>query len=152
MRSTALLGLAALAGCNQAEPPKDKVETIVVTNAASSVPQSQVPGATPTPPPVPTPPPTAPYQHMRATGTEPFWGMEVLPGQLRYSSPDLPDGVTFAATSADGLRFAGLMNGTAVTLVLAPGLCSDGMSDRRYPYSAVVTLGPQTLRGCARAE
>ena len=147
----AVLGAALLAGC-QKQPPHEILVTVDITGSPAAIPTAQVtgtPGATPV---VPRPAPTTPYQHFQASGNEPFWSMEVLPGQLRYSSPDQPGGVTFAATSSDGLRFAGTLNNSPVTLFIAPGLCSDGMSDHRYPYSAVVTIGAQSLHGCARAE
>ena len=149
----AVLGAMLLAGC--AKQPAE--ERVVMDDPAGSPaitppsdpPRPSAPVAIRT---APQPAPSELYRHIQANGTEPFWAIEVLPGQLRFSSPDQPSGVTFAATSGDGLHFAGRMNGTPVTLVLAPGLCSDGMSDRRYPYSASATIGAQSLHGCARAD
>ena len=149
----AVLGAVLLAGCAK-QPAEERVVMDDPTGRPAAAlpsdpPRPSAPVATPT---APQPAPTELYRHIQANGTEPFWAIEVLPGQLRFSSPDQPSGVTFAATSGDGLHFAGRMNGTPVTLVLAPGLCSDGMSDRRYPFSAIATIGAQSLHGCARAD
>lgn len=160
----AVLGAVLLAGC-QKQAADEHLVVVDITDSPAAMPPP-VPGlpstpvATPSAPlsapnpssTAPTAPPPPPYQHLEANGTEPFWAIEVLPGKLRFSSPEQLSGVTFAATSGDGLHFAGRMNGTPVTLVLAAGPCSDGMSERRYPYRATATLGSQVLRGCARAK
>jgi len=44
------------------------------------------------------------------------------------------------------------MEGAAVTITLTPGACSDGMSDRTYPYVATIALGDETLRGCGYTD
>jgi uncharacterized membrane protein len=40
------------------------------------------------------------------------------------------------------------LNGEAFTATLTPGDCSDGMSDRTFPFVATIALGEETLRGC----
>lgn len=88
-------------------------------------------------------------------GNEPFWGMEIAPqagGYLAtYSTPENIDGATFAASrfaGNNGLGFSGELDGAAVQVALTPGECSDGMSDRAYPYTATVAIGETTLYGC----
>ena len=89
-------------------------------------------------------------------GTEPFWGINVEPdGEgyvATYSSPENIDGTRFAVqrfAGNNGVSFSGEMEGEAMSLAITPGDCSDGMSDRSYPYTATVSLGDSTLFGCA---
>lgn len=89
-------------------------------------------------------------------GTEPFWGIEIQPdtsGQpiARYTTPDNIDGRVFAVSrfsGNNGLGFSGDLEGEAVVIAVTPGECSDGMSDRTYPYVATVSLGETSLDGC----
>lgn len=94
-------------------------------------------------------------EHLQALGTEPFWSVDVLPGQLRYSDPENIAGIQFAATRADmgtHVRYSGTMQGKAVVLVIEPGRCSDGMSDTVYSFKASLTIAGNTEQGCARAK
>lgn len=136
MRSALIAGLLALAGCTAMNADQQ----------ASGAPQ-----ATATTAAVTTAEPSE--MHFKALGTEPFWGLEVLPGQLKYSSPENLGGTIFAATqSIEGSqrRYSGTLEGKAVTLVIEPGECSDGMSDQVFAYKATFTWGDRTERGCAR--
>lgn len=89
------------------------------------------------------------------TGTEPFWGIEISADgdayRASYSSPDNLDGTSFPVSrfaGNNGLGFSGEMDGQAVQIALTPGACSDGMSDRSYPYTATVALADNVLMGC----
>lgn len=89
-------------------------------------------------------------------GTEPFWGLSIKPVlggfEAKYASPELPDGAVFSVSrfaGNNGLGFSGDWNGAPVNLALTPGDCSDGMSDRLYPYTATLQLDEVTLFGCA---
>ena len=85
------------------------------------------------------------------TGTEPFWGMTIKDGRAHYGNPDHPEGWEFPVkrfAGNNGLGFSGDWDGTAVTITLTPGQCSDGMSDRTFPFVATIALGEETLRGC----
>ena len=148
MRKAALAGLLALAGCEQAS---DAPQPVPSSSAVSSVPAAiPAPRAEASPNVTPTP---VPQMHFQATGTEPFWAVEVLPGALRYAAPEQLDGITFAATASSlgsGYRYAGTMAGAPVTLAITPGTCSDGMSDRVYAYTAALTIDGLVMHGCAR--
>ena len=134
-----LAGLTLLAGCTPAEPaPPPRATAAHVTPAAAPARAGKAGTA------------VVRDQRFRAIGTEPFWGIDVLPGRLRYSSPEQPAGVGFAAQTSDGRRFTGTMAGQAVSLVITPGTCSDGMSDTVYAFTAEVTIGALALHGCAR--
>ena len=92
-------------------------------------------------------------------GTEPFWGLSIAPSgngfEATYSSPELPAGTSFPVTrfaGNNGLGFSGDWAGAPVNLALTPGECSDGISDRTYPYTATLQLDEVTLFGCAHTS
>lgn len=92
---------------------------------------------------------------LRFTGTEPFWGGTVSGAQLTWSTPENIDGEHIAVTrfaGRGGLTFSGTLGGQQFDMALTPGDCSDGMSDRTYPFTATVKLGAQQLSGCAWRE
>lgn len=87
-----------------------------------------------------------------AVGTEPFWNISVRAEGLTLTRADHPGVVTAnPGVRADGDQ--GVWDGTVgeqrLVLRLTPGDCADGMSDRRYGYSAEVWIDGETLRGCA---
>jgi uncharacterized membrane protein len=107
---------------------------------------------------------------LRLVGTEPFWGGTLTRDRLTIAGVDRPEiavrnpGVRACAPQAcffgnfrdPGPRYvnAVLPDGRRLSLRLDPAPCSDGMSDRRYPYVANLTLaaGPgqvERLTGCA---
>jgi uncharacterized membrane protein len=92
---------------------------------------------------------------IRLTGTEPFWGGEIAQGEARYTTPDIPDGIRFPVqrfAGNNGLAFTGTMDGTSFDLTVTPGECSDGMSDRTYPYTATLLIGGEQRTGCAYTD
>lgn len=110
------------------------------------------------PAPAPTPAPAALggvdlTQPVRALGTEPFWSVEITPQDLAYTAVNSPElraanpGPTIQGTTA--VYAAAAPDGKAMVVTLIATECSDGMSDRVYPLTARVELGPQTLNGCA---
>ncbi|QZD94513.1 COG3650 family protein [Qipengyuania gelatinilytica] len=89
------------------------------------------------------------------TGTEPFWGGEISGTEARYSTPENPDGTAFAVqrfAGNNGLGFTGAIMGAPFDLTITPGDCSDGMSDRTYPYTATLLLGGNQRNGCAYTD
>lgn len=101
---------------------------------------------------------TAPYdgiaenERVYFTGTEPFWGGDVHNGSLIWSTPENVDGEVIAVdrfAGRGGLSFSGALAGEAFVMTVTPSACSDGMSDRSYPYATTVNLGERTLEGCA---
>lgn len=88
---------------------------------------------------------------VRITGTEPFWGGEVSNGELTYTTPENSDGTVVPVSrfaGRGGLSFSGEMNGKALTLAVTPGACSDGMSDRTYPFVVTLRIGDDLRNGC----
>ncbi|QIQ85303.1 hypothetical protein [Erythrobacter sp.] len=92
---------------------------------------------------------------IEVTGTEPFWGMTIdqAEGVAAYSTPENIEGTRFAVerfAGNNGLGFTGALDsGEGVTVTITPGECSDGMSDRTYPFTATAEVGERDLRGCA---
>ncbi|CAN5177920.1 hypothetical protein BH10PSE1_BH10PSE1_12730 [soil metagenome] len=94
-------------------------------------------------------------QPVQALGTEPFWSIEITPTALTYTTPDgapvaTPNpGVEVQGTTA---AYKTTANGQPFEITLIATECSDGMSDRTYPLTAIVKMGERTLNGCANAK
>lgn len=89
------------------------------------------------------------------TGTEPFWGGEINGTRLVYKTPENADGAVVAVerfAGNNGLAYSGELDGKPLDLTVTPGECSDGMSDRTYPFVATLKLGEETRHGCAWTE
>lgn len=131
----AALAVLALGACSQAEAPAP-------------------PAAEPQPAPVLGGVDLA--QPVRALGTEPFWSVELTGTEMVYTTPEPPEQrapqpdpvvqgttATYTAETADG---------TALSVTLIATECSDGMSDRTYPLTAMAKVGEQELAGCAASS
>ena len=56
----------------------------------------------------------------------------------------------YAALSGGGGTWTGALGGRPFVLATRPQAgCSDGMSDRRYPLAAELTVGGEQRQGCA---
>ncbi|MGA0606155.1 COG3650 family protein [Phenylobacterium sp. VNQ135] len=121
--------------------------------------QPQAPGGEAAPPPAdapaaaPAPTTTDFSQDMLAIGTEPFWSLTMRGTEFELLRPDHPN-VKLKAPGAQigpgqGVWKATAEDGSAMTVTLRVGDCSDGMSDRTYPMSAEVEFAGTTLHGCA---
>ena len=128
--------------------------------AAPAAPAAPEPSAAPAPDASGTPkrPPgqedATPLQVFRAFGTEPFWNVNVEDTTLTFTTPDDPDGVVMQGAREalpDGLEITGTHAGQAFALRVAPGECSDGMSDNRYTMTSTFRVGDIDYRGCAEA-
>lgn len=86
-----------------------------------------------------------------ARGNEPFWAVEASDAGLVLKTPDRPGGEALSAKrqpTLRGMRWAGAQEGREYSLGLVEGECLDGMSDRRYPFTATWILDGTTMRGC----
>lgn len=89
---------------------------------------------------------------IRFLGTEPFWGGTVRGGGMVYSTPENRQGDTIAVrrfAGNNGLGFSGMWNGAPLDMAIAQAPCSDGMSDRSYPFAVTLRLGEEQRGGCA---
>jgi uncharacterized membrane protein len=131
MRSAVMLAALALAGCDRGPPPRKIVVSEIKREA----------------------PAPAPELPMQALGTEPFWAVEVTPGRLSYATPENQKGTEFPARRSiegEAQVWTGTFEGSQFTLRIAPGTCSDGMSDTVYDYTSLVAFAGETRQGCAR--
>jgi uncharacterized membrane protein len=151
-----LPALLAVTACQQGAPdpgqPTGVDATASSTPVAPATDAATLPGNTQD---------TAPYARiaadevLRFTGTEPFWGGQVDGTSLTYSTPEQPDGVAIAVerfAGRGGISFTGTLDGAPFAMTVTALECSDGMSDRTYPFTATVEIGPETRNGCAWSE
>lgn len=92
---------------------------------------------------------------VRFLGTEPFWGGAVTGDQMTYETPDKPAGerITVARFAGrGGLSFSGKLADADLTMTITPGACSDGMSDRRYPFTVTLQIGTELRSGCGYSD
>jgi uncharacterized membrane protein len=128
MRSVFLFAALALAGCEQTQP----------TQAQAAAPAATV---------------TDFSKPMLARGNEPFWAVKIEGTTFTLSRPGEPDAVFTAPggqiSPGKGSWTAKGADGREITVTLYVSPCSDGMSSQRYPMTAEVNLGVETLGGCA---
>ncbi len=93
---------------------------------------------------------------VRALGTEPFWSVELTGTEMVYTPPEPPEQrapqpnpVVQGTTATWEAETAA---GTALNVTLVATECSDGMSDRTYPLTAMVKIGDLELTGCAASS
>lgn len=89
---------------------------------------------------------------LRFTGTEPFWGGTVTGDRLVWQTPEDQQGTEIPVrrfAGNHGLGFSGTLAGQGFDMAVTPGACSDGMSDRTYPFTVTVTIGQAMRSGCA---
>lgn len=97
----------------------------------------------------------APQEAVTMLGTEPFWNLAVAGEEGQWTTPDNQPGTRFAVkrfAGNGGLGFSGAVDGKPLTATLTPGQCSDGMSERSFPYVATIALGGETSRGCGYTD
>ena len=85
-------------------------------------------------------------------GTEPFWNVALDGSDLRYTSADTPTPRSAAVVrhQANGvLELTGRFSGRPLRASIRRAPCSDGMSDRRYPFAMTLAIEGRVLTGCA---
>lgn len=145
VHALAPLACVALAACGSSGKPSPE----------PSSPGAAAPSASPS---VATAADTATYSGIGAgdkvhfTGTEPFWGGEVADGVLTYTTPENQAGEMVAVDRFDGrngISFSGELDGKPFVMAVTPGQCSDGMSDRAYPFTVTLQVRGEQRNGCA---
>ncbi|WP_086618972.1 COG3650 family protein [Erythrobacter tepidarius] len=97
----------------------------------------------------------APEEAVTMIGTEPFWNLRITAGEGVWATPENPSGTRIALSrfaGNGGLGFTGTLDGRPLTATLTPGQCSDGMSERAYPFVATIALHGETLQGCGYTD
>jgi uncharacterized membrane protein len=85
------------------------------------------------------------------TGTEPFWGGQVTGSALTYTTPENQAGQPVQVerfAGRGGISFTGTLDGQEFVMMATPLACSDGMSDRSYPFTITLAIGEETRAGC----
>jgi uncharacterized membrane protein len=86
------------------------------------------------------------------TGTEPFWGGQVQGSALTYTTPENIEGARISVArfaGRGGVSFSGTLEGLQFDMAVSEGGCSDGMSDRNYPFNVTLRIGEEMRSGCA---
>lgn len=92
---------------------------------------------------------------LRFTGTEPFWGGGVTGETLTYQTPERPEGTAIRVrrfAGNNGLNFSGKLGESPFDMAVTNAACSDGMSDRSYPFTVTLQIGGEMRNGCAWTE
>ncbi len=131
------LAVLALAACSPAEAPDQ-------------------PDAPPEPAPAPVLGGVDLGRPVRVLGNEPFWAVEMTGTEMVYTTPEppeqrarQPDPVVQGTTATWETETA---DGTGLKVTLVATECSDGMSERTYPLTAMVKIGDLDLTGCAASS
>lgn len=88
---------------------------------------------------------------LRFTGTEPFWGGDVTGTSLTYSTIEDQDGTVIEVerfAGRGGISYGGKLDGRDFEMTVTELGCSDGMSDRTYPFTITLLIGDETRNGC----
>jgi uncharacterized membrane protein len=96
-----------------------------------------------------------PQETVHFTGTEPFWGGQVSGKTLTYQTPDDRAGQILTVgrfAGRNGISFSADLGGQPFVLAVTPGKCSDGMSDRAYPFTVTLQVHGGQRQGCAWSD
>ena len=129
-----------LAACSAPQPPADTVPTAHAEAAAAK----RVPGQQA----------VEPLWIFRATGTEPFWGVNAVGATLTFTTPDDPEGQVMQGErrrTGNGVEIAGTHSGKPFVLTVVAGDCNDGMSDNAYELVSTFRYGDVNYTGCGEA-
>ena len=148
----ALFGLVFIAGCTKTIVVTDDMLSGSVTTGgvADSTGVDVSTGADLATGPVATDPVV-----IQGIGTEPFWAFTFTGDTMVRSAPDNTGvsnttytGITQVTVSGAMTIYSDLANLTI--LKVAPGTCSDGMSDVVYPGTVEATVAAQIYNGCVK--
>ncbi len=84
----------------------------------------------------------------RIIGTEPFWSCDIIGDTLHYSNAEGVSISQYAIRKIDSdTNF--VFQSHNINIDMRTEICSDGMSDRMYAYSAILALDTLVYKGCA---
>lgn len=84
-----------------------------------------------------------------ASGTEPFWSLQLSPTGWLLQRPDSPPVQVEAAPTRIGAGYAWNSVAPKAAVEILPGYCADGMADAASAWQAKISLGELQLAGCA---
>jgi len=95
----------------------------------------------------------------KASGTEPFWGIEIAEDSIKFTSPEKENNFALAyvksqkAIDANIISYQAKSDKIDLKFTIQQGKCSDGMSDNLYNYVVKASLKrgnekEQLLEGC----
>ena len=91
--------------------------------------------------------PAAPVAPYHAVGTEPFWNLLIDEHDITFAQPDAQP--VKERTPKVIIGIAGEIYQTPrINVNIVHARCSDGMSDRTYPYKVQVTVDGRRFNGC----
>ena len=96
-------------------------------------------------------PAIGPHEVLNVAGTEPFWSGEIVGTTMTWHSTGRPAGARIAVirfAGRNGVGFSGTLEAQPFELAASQAPCTDGMSQRMYPFAVTVQLGGKVLRGC----
>lgn len=158
--SVSVLALAlCAAGCGKSESPApqpmesptEAVADMAAVDSIGATPSDPPTATAPVPPAAMTPAPEVPAK-LSTLGTEPFWNARIDGSDLVYTTPEDQKGQHGRLTRIDkpgGAEFSGKLGASAIHLDVTRRTCSDGMSDRTYRFTVVLTIGSERRDGCA---
>lgn len=82
----------------------------------------------------------------KATGTEPFWGIEISEDSIKFTSPETEKNFTLAyekpnrAMDANVISYEAKSDIIDLKFTIQQGECSDRMSDNKYNYTVKASL------------
>ncbi|WDO12048.1 META domain-containing protein [Flavobacterium sp. WW92] len=82
----------------------------------------------------------------KATGTEPFWGIEISDDSIRFTTPETEKNFTLAygkpnkAMDSNVISYEAKSDSIHLKFTIQQGACSDGMSDNQYAYKVKASL------------
>jgi uncharacterized membrane protein len=135
-----------LAACTPGKPSSEEPSSAAPAPAAPSLTEPPFVGAATDSPLV---------GDLRILGTEPFWAIDLSKANntasyRRMGEADVALGFPAESKGQDG---AVVLTSTSpqgeMVMTLRKQDCSDGMSDRTYPWQAEVAFKGETLKGCA---
>ena len=97
----------------------------------------------------------SPNDELHFVGTEPFWGGKARGGALTYTTPEDPDGQSISVSrfaGRGGIALSGKFHGQTFDMAVTEGECSDGMSDKTYPFTVTLHVEGNIRDGCAWSD
>lgn len=138
---------ALLTACTPSDPASQEPSAAASAPAAPSLTEPPFAGAASAASPL--------AGDLRILGTEPFWAIDLSKANntAAYRRMGEADVVLGFPTESNGPDGAFVLTSTSaqgdMVMTLRKQDCSDGMSDRTYPWQAEVAFKGETLKGCA---